>query len=68
MYVMVLEHICLKIMPIINCVLKIANIFKKNLKLFKTFMKFVITIPHVILDTLNHVKSLIIFISQMGVF
>jgi hypothetical protein len=31
-------------------------------------MKFVITIPHVILDTLNHVKSLINFISQMGVF
>jgi hypothetical protein len=31
-------------------------------------MKFVIIIPHVILDTLNHVKSLIIFVSQMGVF
>jgi hypothetical protein len=31
-------------------------------------MKFVIIIPLVILDTLNHVKNLKIFISQMGVF
>jgi hypothetical protein len=65
-YDVILEYICVKKKLICHNVFKISNIFKN---LFLIFMKFYYLLNIMIgLKFVSHVKSLIIYISQMGVF